>query len=71
MVEDPWLPESETARSLASDPAFYFSDLRNSFCQYAIEFDDLQGTLAAKGFNKLPANCYCRVYDRARPIATR
>jgi len=45
MLEHPWVLESETAPGLASDPEYYFSDLRDSFRHYAIEFDDPRGRL--------------------------
>jgi len=46
MLEHPWVLESKSAASLASDPPYYFSDFRDSFRHYAIEFDAPHGALA-------------------------
>jgi GNAT superfamily N-acetyltransferase len=46
MLEHPWVLERKTAPGSASDPPFFFNDLRDSFRHYAIEFDDSLGRLA-------------------------
>jgi hypothetical protein len=46
MLEYPWLTQIDSAADSASDPPYHFSERRDLFSYYAIEFDDLQGSLA-------------------------